>query len=155
MANFYGSQYNSAYVANPTSKIAPGDYNGEIRSLFGSYLIPANHSSGDLIYIGKLPAGARVINSILLASGDLGDGTSLDLGYLNNGVDADDKDAFIDGMATTAAAISESVDAASNSGLFKKFTVETEVVVDLKATLGVTDTAVGKTISVVIKYVVN
>jgi len=155
MANLNGSQYAQAYVTVPSSKIAPGNYNGAVRILKANYTITAEHAANDVILLGKLPAGAMVVDAILHVNGDIGDGTTLDLGFTANGVDSANLDAFIDGLVTTAAAIGQMVDTATLAGIFQEFTVETTVAVDIKATLGTTDSAIGKVISAVIFYVVN
>jgi hypothetical protein len=155
MATYYGDQYQDAYVDVPSSAIAPGDVNGVVRMLRGTYTFAANLLANDVIYIGKLPAGAKVVQAHLHVDGDLGDASSLDLGHLANGVDSVNLDAFYDGLATTAAASGLMTAVASHAGIFQEFTVETTVAVDIKANLGTTDSAVGKKVTAAIYYVVN
>lgn len=59
MANIYGSNYNKEFIASPKQFAEVGEYNGKVRCMFDSF---SGAAGGDVLYFGKLPAGARVID---------------------------------------------------------------------------------------------
>lgn len=150
MANYYSSQYQKAYVDVPSQNINPGEQGGKIKSLVASYTVPTADelATTDTLFLGKLPAGARVVDAKIVcpATGATG---ILDVGYQANGVDAADLDGFIDGVDPGAAAV-----CANGNGVAigKKFSVETNVVL---TPTEITADAGTKTIVVVISYVVE
>jgi hypothetical protein len=58
MADIYGSNYQKEYIDSPKQFADIGEYNGKLRCMFDSF---SGASGGDVVYFGKLPAGARVI----------------------------------------------------------------------------------------------
>ncbi len=149
MASKYSTQYNRAYVAVPSEKIAPGEQSGEIRSLYTEYTAPAatELATSDTLYLGKLPPGARVIGGQVKcpATGATG---IFDVGYQANGVDSADLDAFVVGADPGAAAVAAQL---AGAGVGKKFTVETTVVL---TPTEVTAALAGLTLQVWLNYVV-
>jgi hypothetical protein len=147
MANKYGIQYTKAYVDVPSSKIDPGAVSGEVKSMYMSYLGSAELATTDTLYLGKLPAGARVLEAKVRcpATGATG---IFDIGYQANGVDSADLDAFVVGADPGAAAVYA---AGAGAGLGKKFTVETTIVL---TPTEVTASFTGKTVEFWISYVV-
>jgi len=59
MANIYGSNYDKEYNQSPKQFADIGEYNGKVRCMFDSF---SGAAGGDVLYFGKLPAGARVID---------------------------------------------------------------------------------------------
>jgi hypothetical protein len=147
MANYYSSQYTNAYQSVPSAKIPPGEVSGEVKSLVATFTPAAEIGTSDTLYLGKLPAGARVLSCHINfpASGATG---IVDVGYQANGVDSADLDAFIDGVDPGAAAVSAY---GVGLGMGKKFSVETTVVM---TPTEVTASATGNEIIVSILYVV-
>lgn len=150
MADLYGSNYTKAYVSKPSEKAAKGEYNGHVKTLYDEYVVPlANElATADFVYIGKLPAGARVLGGKVKcqAAGATG---IFDIGYLANGVDAVDADGFAAGVDPGAAAVLQELNGAA---IGKKFTVETTVLLDVTE---ITADAGGDTYQVWIQYIVD
>lgn len=59
MADIYGSNYQKEYIDSPKQFAEIGEYNGKLRCMFDSF---SGAAGGDVLYFGKLPAGARVID---------------------------------------------------------------------------------------------
>ena len=119
MANFYGANY-SKTIAVPKEFIDFGDVGGEVKCLYDSFTYTAAPAQNDLVYIGKLPKGARVIQVIAKAAD--GGGT----GVIDVGV-AGDVDAFIDGLDHSAAAAVKV--SSTESGMFAgRLAAETDVI---------------------------
>lgn len=59
MANIYGSNYTKEYINSPKEFADIGEYNGKVRCMFDSF---SGAAGGDVLYFGKLPIGARVID---------------------------------------------------------------------------------------------
>jgi hypothetical protein len=126
MANFYGAQYTQAFRDVPSSKIAAGDVSGVVKSLYMSFTCPTADelATTDTLYLGVLPAGARVLGGKIKcpATGATG---IFNVGYQANGVDAADLDAFVVGADPGAAAVAAEV---AGDGVGKKFSAATTVV---------------------------
>ena len=58
MANIYGNNYQKAFVDIIQGQANTGEYGGRLKVLFDEI---ASGSAADVLYIGKLPAGARVL----------------------------------------------------------------------------------------------
>jgi hypothetical protein len=80
MSTLYGNQYNNAYVAQPSVKIPPGDVSGDVKLMYFDFTITAAPTNGDIIKVGKLPAGAKILDA-LLQFPDLGTAGILDFGW--------------------------------------------------------------------------
>lgn len=145
MSNFYGDQYQDAYVDVPSSKINPGDVSGDVKSLVATFTPAAELTTADTLYLGKLPAGARVLHvlSRFPASGATG---IVDVGYQANGVDAADLNGFVEGIDPGAAAV---LAAGTGAAIGKKFTAETTVVMTPTEN---TAAATGNEIKIIILY---
>ncbi len=140
MATLYGDQYSDAFVEVPSSKIQSGDFNGKPQIVYFSYPIPAvAPSNADIIKLGKLPKGARVLDAVLLLP-DLGDTTVLELGWAASAeldsagaavelIDADGFLAAIDGdvAADCFTMISAQEAGGALAGHLKKFSAEVDI----------------------------
>lgn len=135
--------------SNPLDKIDMGEYNGKVRSLFDSYVFPANaFAANDEIDMISLPKNARVISAIV-ASPSLGTTGIFSLGHRANDDDAEDADAFVasaDAGGQAVAAVGAGV------GILKKYESETQLY--LKCT-EVTTAASGLEIKVAVQYVLD
>jgi len=150
MTDLYGSNYTKAYVNKPSEKAGKGEYNGHVKILFDEYVVPtANElATADFIYLGKLPKGARVLGGKVKT--DAAGATGIfDIGYLANGVDAADADAFAASVDPGAAAVLQELNGVA---IGKKFEAETTVLIDVTE---VTADAGGDRIQVWIEYVVD
>lgn len=58
MANIYGDNYTKEFLNVPSERASVGEYKGKVKVLFDKISAGA---AGDVLSIGKLPAGARVL----------------------------------------------------------------------------------------------
>lgn len=135
---------------NAGTKLGNGDYNGRVKSTYAEYTLTAALAAGDILYVGKIPAGARVIDAVVQTPANGGAGEA-DLGWLANGVDAASQNGFIDALFDASAEIRHIKDAANNAGYLKVFGAETDVVI----TGTVETTATSGTIKVQLTYVLE
>jgi len=136
---------------NPANMIDTGEYSGKVRSLYDSYVFPANaFSASDNIVLQSLPKGARVVDAIVKAP-SLGTTGIFSLGYFANGVDSEDLDAFVVSADAGGQAVLAKMPAGA-AGAFKKFEAETSLVLDCTE---VTQAAAGLKIEVVVLYVLD
>ncbi len=141
MATLYSSQYQDAYVDVPSDKIRQGDMNGNVRYLHFDFPVPASvPTNADIIKLGKIPKGARVLDAVLVLP-DLGDTTVLELGWAASveldsaavAIEAADPDGFmasVDGdIAADAFSMLGIAQGASANlpGLLKRFSAECDL----------------------------
>ena len=126
MAALYGANYTNAYVDQPTVPYPAGEQNGKIRVLFDSLTWASAVTSGDTVSIGKIPAGARVVDARVFVPASSGTNGIFTLGYAANGVDSLDADAFIVSADCGGQKV-WAVPTLDSAGMMKKFTVETEI----------------------------
>lgn len=145
MANLYGTSYAARYNTEPLTFYPKGDFNAHVKCLYETYALPsAVIAQNDLIYVGKLPAGAKIQNVVMLSPTMGGTGT-FQVGTVA------DSDRYISSLdAGDGAAIGEMVDAV-HAGQFEELTVETEIVI--KCTEATTATS--GTLKIAIYYVVD
>lgn len=69
MADFYGSNYQKAYVNLPSEKIPPGEVSGDLKVAYDEYTFAANaFVLSDVIKLGiKIPKGARIHEAVVIA----------------------------------------------------------------------------------------
>ena len=152
MADFNADNYKGQYVDKPSSKFPKGENAGRKRLLLDHYTTNAVDGvltgGADRVLGPKIPASSIVTDAKIYIDGTLGAGGIFDLGYLANSVDAADADAFVTGADGGGQAALQRADA-TNAGLFKRFSEETQVV------LSCTETTVnaGVTITFEIEYV--
>lgn len=155
MASLYGVN-ETLRRSVPSSKIPEGEQAGRLRVAYDTYELVADVASGDVLYLSKIPKGARVIQ-VLVGTDDLdGSGGTLDIGWAASadGVEAADPDGFLANIDVATAA--DNFDMLSNKagpidGVFKKFASEVQLTVTFD---GDTDATSG-TISVVVQYVLD
>ena len=123
MANLYGSNYTLAYVNVPSEKIEPGEQVGKVKVAYDEYdldglgvVIAAN----DLIYLMKIPAGARVLEAII-DSPSLGTTGIVQLGT------AADPDRYIAAADAGGQAVREKMPLGAD-GAFEELTEETQLI---------------------------
>ena len=153
MAELYGNNFKLAYVDVPAKQVGVGEQAGRKRILFDSHLFAANvNAIADVIKIGKLPKGARVLEAVISAP-SMGTTGIFDLGWAasGDGLEAADADGFIVGSDAGGQAV-KSLMAAGRPGLGKKFLSDVDVQLVLTEA---TDAALNKTISVWIEYILD
>jgi hypothetical protein len=159
LTNKYGVNYKAALVTVPSARIHQGEYGGKELVLYDKIVLDADAASGDVVKIGRLPAGAKVIGARVFGA-DLGGTGTLKLGNSasmdGTTDDAADDDSFITAADSSGQAF-DVVDGASAAmrgaaiGLVR-FTKEVDV--ELKF-VGVTSGATAVTIYVIVKYIVD
>ncbi len=157
MASKYGVNYKAKFVTVPESKIHQGEQRGRVRLAYDKYDLSvdaATVATTDVIYMQKIPAGARVIDA-WLKFGDLGTTGTCDIGWQASSAggetaDADGLFAAVD-MKTAADALVGMNSVASPPAMFHLFTEEVQcVIVFSEAT-----TATTGTIELGILYVID
>lgn len=133
MATLYGTEYSNAYVAKPSLKTSPGDFNGAVKTIYFEYPITAAPTAADVIKVGKIPKGARVMGAGL-KFGDLGTAGVLELGFAADvdAVETADPDAFLASVDVNAAADFVTMDQQQEAGgalagHLKRFSAECDV----------------------------
>jgi len=147
MADYNADNYKGQYVDKPSSKFPKGENAGRKRLLLDHYTTNAidgalTGGGVDRVLGPKIPASSIVTDAKIYIDGTLGIGGIFDLGFLANGVDATDVDAFVTGADGGGQAALKRADA-SNVGVFKRFSVETQLVLscfETTANAGVTIT---------------
>lgn len=139
MATLYGTQYTNAYVDVPKTKIHSGDSSGAVMHMHFDYPIPGTvPTASDVIKLGKLPKGARILDAGL-SFPDLGTTGVLELGWAasaeldsaGSAVEAADDNGFLVSVDVNAAAIAcinmVPKTGAAVPGFMKRFAAEVDV----------------------------
>jgi hypothetical protein len=149
MATLYGSNYSNAYIEEPKSSYGKGEYNGHLKCLYDEHTFAADvNAINDVIKMGKLPAGSRVVGTVVKmpATGTTG---IFEFGYAANAedvADADGFDATVDAGGTVVHSFGDGV------AIGKRFNYETEVQLNLTEA---TDSALGDTVKTWVYYIVD
>jgi len=152
MASKYGVEYTKVTQNVPSEKAQANKWHSKVHYLYDSYALSADLASGDKIYLGKLPKGARVLD-VILAFNDLdGSGGTLDVGYEYNAVGesalTDDPDAFLADVDVTSAGTVGMIEQANMAGFGYEIEGDADVVVTVD---GDTDATSG-TIKLLVTY---
>ena len=59
MADINGSNYNLEFVAEPSQQAAIGEYGGRKKIMYDEF---SGAAGGDVVFFGKIPAGARILD---------------------------------------------------------------------------------------------
>ena len=127
MSALYGINATAQYVTVPGQPYPAGEHSGKKRVLFDSFVWATAVVLADTILIGKIPAGARVIDAKIFVPATSGTNGQFTLGYAANGVDIADPDAFVK-LADCGGQAVLGIPTLDSAGLFKKFSVETEII---------------------------
>jgi hypothetical protein len=159
MPTIYSNQYQDAFIDVPSNKIKRGDQSGEVKHLFFDYQVTAAPANGDVLKLGKLPKGARVVEACL-SFPDLGTAGSLNMGWAASAelivdsvtpVEAADADGFLAAVDVATAADTVLMSSGANlAGLGKAFDAEVDVQIDIATAW----TATSGTIKGYLTYVV-
>lgn len=128
MATLYSSQYQSAYVNVPADKLPIGDYNGRVRMLKFDHTFAADvNAIADIVKLGKLPKGAKVIGGRLYCP-SLGTTGIFHWGFAADAgaVETADPDAFGVSLDAGGQAV-DSTMAGTVGGFLKEFAAEVDV----------------------------
>lgn len=138
----------NATKINNKEKVDVQDLGGRVRCSYDEYTLTADLSANDVIKMGRIPKGARLVD-YYLDFDDLGTGGTLDVGYNggDNGDETADPDGLIDGEDVNTAAGQRRA-AKGDAALFKKFADN----VDLEVTVATDTTATSGTIRLAAYY---
>lgn len=153
MATVYGAYATDRLVDVPSDKIPANGNHGVVRVAYDSYALTADLAAADIITLGRIPAGARVVG-YWLKSADLdASGGTVNLGWAasSDAVEAADPDGFLLTADVTSAITIDHGDQENMVGLGKVFSSAVDVII---TTVGDTDATSG-TISACIFYVVD
>lgn len=82
MASVYGANYTNIFQTYPSVKVDVTDWHAKIRNVYDNYTQTAGAvlAVGDKVYMGRLPAGAKIVSAQLVAN-DWGATGVADVGY--------------------------------------------------------------------------
>ena len=129
MATYYSTEYTAAHVTEPSTMLDVTLNHGRLRRSYAVYTLPAatEFAEADVVYMMKLPAGARISSAHFVATDDLTSGICK-IGWAANGTDAADDDGIFAvascdfGNANIDATMSRAL-----AGWNKKFAAETDI----------------------------
>lgn len=154
MANLYGVNATNAYLDVPSEKVAVGEYAGRMRVAYDQYTLTAAFTTSDVLFLQKIPKGARVYN-VVISTPDMGNSSTWNVGWgaSVDGVESAVSNGFYATLAVGAGAatISSIEEVASAAGLMKQFASE----VQLQIVPAVSGTATSGTIQVAVFYVLD
>jgi hypothetical protein len=128
MATVYTTEYNNAYVVEPSVKNDVTKLHGRVRLIKADITFAAELAVSDVIKICKLPKGARVIDARVVAPADAASGI-YNVGWEANGDIVADADGLFVGASECdfgAAALDAKLKGTSPS-FGKKFEAETVI----------------------------
>jgi hypothetical protein len=138
MANLYGVNYTKSDIDVPVEIIPHAEVNGKVESAYDEYTFAAEFTNGDVLYMSKIPAGARV-KRVSVVCPSLGTTGSCDVGVVG------DVTAFKANLALNGGAV------AFEGPSLEKFTSESQLILTCDAT---TDAATGLKIQVSVEFTV-
>lgn len=155
MATQNADNYQAGYFDKPSEKYPKGELNGKRKVTLDSKVLvdaagTAGLKTGDRVLLGPIPASSKFLNAKAHINKSLGVTGIFDLGYLANGVDAEDTDAFVKGVdGGGQAALKET--AFGDAGLYKRFSKETFLV--LICTEDMDDSVLDAVVTIEVEYV--
>ena len=123
--NLYGSNYTKAFVNVPSQKIEPGEHVGKVKVAYDEYDLDdlgVVLADGDLIYMMKMPKGARILEAVIHCP-DLGTAGIINLGT------AADPDRYIAALDGGLSAAAKGEMGAGVAGAFEEFSVDTQLLI--------------------------
>lgn len=159
LTNKFGVNYKGAFQATPRVNVHQGEYGGKERVMIDTIVLDAEAASGDVVKMGRLPAGAKVLGARVFGA-DLGGAGTLKLGN-SASVDGSLTDAAVDNSFITAADssgqafdVGDGATAAMRGAGIGVTRFSREVDIELKF-VGVTASGTGVTITSIVKYIVE
>jgi hypothetical protein len=152
MTTKYAASYKKAFVDVPAVQVCGAK--AKVHCLNDQYVMPTLAlANDDIIKIGVLPAGARVVEAIIEMPTGGGTGV-VNLGWAasDDAVESADENGFIDGCDCSAgAAIKKMSGDAGNAGMLKQFASPVEV----QAQMSAATVATTGTVNVTVFYVID
>ena len=155
MASNFGANYTNILETVPSVKVAAKDWHGKGRSVFDSFVQPAVVLAiGDKIFMGRLPAGAKIKKAILRTT-DFGATGIVDVGY--NYVDAALVASNVENGIFSAADINTKADTfvMSDADAASSFMVELLGEADVVIKVTTATDATGGTLKLLVEYVLE
>lgn len=166
MATVYGVN-ETLRRAVPTSKIPAGEMHGKVHVIYDSYAYATNSTLNDVIKLGFIPKGARVLNAVVKTN-DWGTAGKIDLGWAAS-AELDSSGSAVEAANTTGFLSAQSVQSTGGNGLtldngpavdgvappagiFKSFSAECQLQVTVNEASNV---GTGATVAVAIYYVLD
>lgn len=149
MATKYGAQTTKRLNTTPPKLVDSGYDGGRVKCMSDSYALTADLSAADVIRMGRLPKGARVVDVRFVYPDLDASGGTIDVGWLASAeldssaaaVEAADADGFLAAVdVTSAGSANMAEDAPTRPGFQKVFAAEVEVCLTI---LGDTDATSG------------
>lgn len=155
MATKYGTYSSDRLEDVPSNKVPPIGQHGVVRIAYDKYVLSGDLAAADIIHLGFIPQGARVVGYWLKTDDLDASGGTIDLGWAASadGVETADADGFLAAVdVTTSGGISSNHTSQANmAGLGKLFSAQVAVTATI---LGDTDATTGD-IEVCIQYVID
>lgn len=158
MATNNGANYKAALVTVPSARVHQGEWGGKELTMIDTFTYAGEAADGDVINMGRLPAGAKVLGARLF-SGDFGGTGTLKLGHTasNDGslVDAAVDNAYILAADSSGQVFDVADGAAAQRGA-EVCLVRLNKECDLQVKhVGATASATGKVLTCIVKYIVD
>lgn len=153
MSTKYGSNYTDRFQTKPVVPVDASNYGGNVKAMYDEYTLAAALSTGDVLKMGRLPKGAKVLE-VILASADLDSSTNclLDVGLsYPNGDGTDDDNAFL-ASVNAQSAVTKAMSAQNN---MTGFGLETEGEADVEVKVQVAGDATSGKIKCLVLYSTN
>jgi hypothetical protein len=138
----------------PPDMVPKGELYGQVHCLYDEYTLVGALTSGDLIKMGSIPIGSRILDATVFSDdidGSIAVG-EIATGALEEGAGNSSVAELIPSTAVATAAVLKMSGAATNAGLLKKTTAE--YVVGIKCT-ATSAAAVGAKIRLLVLYVMD
>jgi hypothetical protein len=148
MATRYGVEESKLQLL-PQQRAEQGTRGGRMKALYDSYTSAGALTSGDIIKMGKLPAGARIVGANISHTDHGATGTAV-VGWADNGVDGADNDGIFTTLDINTAAAMVDMAEQVPAGLGQKFSAETDIQIELTA-----NTTVAGSFKLVVFYIVD
>lgn len=158
MAIVNGVNYKAALVTVPPAKVHQGEWGGKELTMIDTYTMTGDAADGDIINMGRLPAGAKVLSARIFGA-DLGGTGTLKLGHTasNDGSGSDSAlaNAYIKAADSSGQAwdVTDGSTAAMRGADIGLVRLSKECDLQL-AFVGATSGATGVVITSIVKYVV-
>ena len=137
MANYYGANASKRLNQAVPELVAGKEAGGIKKVILDKYVLSAVFAANDLIYIGKLPKGAKVLDVRVVAP-DMGGTGTMDIGWLASAdaVEVADDNGFGSAVDISGQAISYKMSSVIGGmpGSYKEFASEVEVTLKMPIT---------------------
>ena len=153
MADFNSDEFQAAYVDEPSSKLDVTKQHGRKRTMSAQYTLLAEVALNETFAVGKLPAGAKLLDARFIAPSD-GTTGQYDLGWLDNGVEAVDQNGVFAGATEgdTGGGAVDSKLLGTAAGYGQKFSAETTIQAQA---IEATTASIGDTLKWELTYIVD